>query len=84
MDDTVLNDVCIIGCGYVGLPLAVALAGSKHNRVTGLDLNDRRIEELQSGLDTSFEIDDCELSNSSVRFISKYSMAKDWWSKISC
>ena len=40
--------ICVIGLGYVGLPLAVeyAKAGFK---VTGLDLNDEKVTALNSG-----------------------------------
>ena len=39
----------IIGIGYVGLPLAVEF-GRKRS-VIGFDINQKRIEELQSGCD---------------------------------
>ena len=38
-------DITIIGLGYVGLPLAVEF--SKYFPVTGYDLNEERISELQ-------------------------------------
>ena len=37
--------IAVIGLGYVGLPLAVHLA--KHFPVIGLDINERRVEELK-------------------------------------
>ncbi|MEP6870024.1 MAG: nucleotide sugar dehydrogenase, partial [Novosphingobium sp.] len=46
--------VIVIGLGYVGLPLAVALA--KQFDATGLDVDQRRIAELQSGHDRTGEI----------------------------
>lgn len=46
--------VVVIGLGYVGLPLAVALAG-KFDTV-GLDIDARRIDELASGHDRTGEI----------------------------
>lgn len=48
--------VAVIGLGYVGLPLAVAF-GAKRPTV-GFDLNAARIAELQSGTDSTGEIDD--------------------------
>ena len=48
-------DVVVVGLGYVGLPLAVAL--SKHFSTTGLDINRQRVEELNRGLDRTNEID---------------------------
>ena len=37
--------LCIVGLGYVGLPLAVAF--SKHYSIIGFDINQKRILELQ-------------------------------------
>jgi UDP-N-acetyl-D-galactosamine dehydrogenase len=39
--------VCVLGLGYVGLPLAVLL--SKHFSVIGFDIDARKIDELNSG-----------------------------------
>ncbi len=41
--------IAIIGIGYVGLPLAFALA--RHHDVAAFDLDSERIRELHSGLD---------------------------------
>ena len=38
--------VCIVGLGYVGLPLAEAF--SKHLKVTGYDIDEERIKNLKS------------------------------------
>ena len=46
--------VVVVGLGYVGLPLAVALA--KRFATTGLDVDTRRIAELESGHDRTGEI----------------------------
>ncbi len=60
--DLRLNDakVAVIGLGYVGLPLAVALG--RHFDTLGFDLNAVRIEELKAGKDATGEIDADELS----------------------
>jgi len=47
--------VVVIGLGYVGLPLAVAMA--QHLKTTGFDIDRSRIEELRSGYDRTGEID---------------------------
>ena len=47
------NNICIIGLGYVGLPLALAF--SKKYHVTGFDINESRIQELHTGYDRNFE-----------------------------
>ncbi|MGB2273944.1 MAG: nucleotide sugar dehydrogenase [Flavicella sp.] len=46
----------IIGLGYVGLPLA-RLFATKYS-VVGFDINTERIAELNSGKDTTLEVDD--------------------------
>jgi len=46
----------IIGLGYVGLPLAVAFA--EKYKVIGFDVNDQRVKELNTGHDSTLEIDD--------------------------
>ncbi|WP_010522215.1 nucleotide sugar dehydrogenase [Aquimarina agarivorans] len=49
------NKIAIIGLGYVGLPLA-RLFATKY-AVVGFDINETRIKELQSGNDTTLEVD---------------------------
>lgn len=44
----------VIGLGYVGLPLAVEF-GKKITTV-GFDINSKRVKELQSGVDSTFEV----------------------------
>ncbi len=53
--DTTEDHIVVIGLGYVGLPLAVALAG--HSRVTGFDIDAGRIAELRAGHDRTREVD---------------------------
>jgi len=48
--------ICLIGLGYVGLPLAVAFA--EKFQVVGFDVNPLRIQELEDGHDRTLEIDD--------------------------
>jgi len=55
------NKICVIGLGYVGLPLAVAFA--EKFKVVGFDVNASRIKELVSGYDRTLEIED-DLLNS--------------------
>lgn len=47
--------ICIIGLGYVGLPLAVAFA--KKFQVVGFDIDKSRINNLKNDNDTTFEIE---------------------------
>ena len=45
--------VCIVGLGYVGLPLAEAF--SKHFKVIGFDIDEKKIDNLKKNY-SSFEI----------------------------
>ena len=54
--------ICIIGLGYVGLPLAHAF--SKKYKVVGFDINEPRVEELRSGYDRTLELTDDEVKES--------------------
>ena len=56
----------VVGLGYVGLPVAVAMA-SKF-RTIGFDINARRIEELASGNDRTGEVADDELRAAKIEF----------------
>lgn len=57
--------IVVIGLGYVGLPLAVALA--RHFPVTGLDIDARRVEELRAGHDRTAEVESEVLATSSLQ-----------------
>ena len=54
--------LAIIGLGYVGLPLALEFA--KKRSVIGFDINQKRINELKSGIDKNLEFTKKELQNS--------------------
>ena len=47
--------ICIIGLGYVGLPLAHAFA--KKYEVIGFDINKSRVEELNNDFDRTLELE---------------------------
>ena len=53
------NKIAVIGLGYVGLPLAVEFA--KKYEVVGFDINQPRIDELNSGYDRTLELDESQL-----------------------
>ncbi|MBF0352535.1 MAG: nucleotide sugar dehydrogenase [SAR324 cluster bacterium] len=61
-----INKICIVGLGYVGLPLAVEFA--KKFKVVGFDKKQHRIEELQNGIDRTREVDTEELKSVSIEF----------------
>ncbi len=50
------DKICMIGLGYVGLPLAVAFA--EKYTVVGFDISQARIEELETGHDRTLEVED--------------------------
>jgi UDP-N-acetyl-D-galactosamine dehydrogenase len=51
--------ICIVGLGYVGLPLAHAF--SKKYKVVGFDINETRIKELNNGLDRTEELTEVQV-----------------------
>ncbi len=63
------NDrIVVVGLGYVGLPLAVALARSFD--VVGLDIDARRVDELKRGIDRTNEVESEVLSASPLQLTS--------------
>lgn len=58
----------VVGLGYVGLPLAVALA--RCHQVTGFDINQDRVEALQRGVDSTNEVSADQLACSSLAMTS--------------
>jgi UDP-N-acetyl-D-galactosamine dehydrogenase len=60
--------IAVVGLGYVGLPLAVALA--RKFDVVGFDIDPRRVEELRSGTDRTNEVSAEELGSTTLRFTS--------------
>ena len=57
--------IVIVGLGYVGLPLAVALA--RKFEVTGIDKDSGRIAELRDGHDRTREVDPDTLRSSTLK-----------------
>lgn len=58
--------VSVIGLGYVGLPLALALA--RKTSVIGFDINSSRIELLKRNIDPSNELDKEAFQNTNIFF----------------
>lgn len=61
--------IAVVGLGYVGLPLAVALA--KKFSMIGLDLKTVRIEELKKNLDRNREISAEGIESAGIEFTSE-------------
>ncbi|WP_066161435.1 nucleotide sugar dehydrogenase [Aliarcobacter skirrowii] len=55
-----MNKICVIGLGYVGLPLAHAFS-SKYE-VVGFDISKWRIDELSSGYDRTLELTESQVN----------------------
>ncbi|MCK9491407.1 MAG: nucleotide sugar dehydrogenase [Sulfurimonas sp.] len=53
------DKICIVGLGYVGLPLAHAFS-SKYE-VVGFDISKARIDELNAGFDRTLELDETQM-----------------------
>jgi len=58
--------VCVIGLGYVGLPLAIAFA--KNFSVIGIDINTSRVNELKQGVDRTREVSSKMLKETTIQF----------------
>lgn len=69
------NKLAVIGLGYVGLPIALALA--KKIRVIGFDINGKRIELMQKGVDPSNELDSKDFENSDIVFTNDLAVLKE-------
>ena len=52
--------IAVVGLGYVGLPLAVAFAGTR--RVVGFDVREARVAALRAGHDATREVPDDALA----------------------
>jgi len=63
-----MDKVTIIGLGYVGLPLAHAFAKAGY-KVVGFDINQLRIEELNSGYDRTLELNKTQLKEVSDKLV---------------
>ena len=56
--------ISVTGLGYVGLPVAVAFA--RHGKVIGYDYDPARVKALQTGHDSTGEIDTAELKQANL------------------
>lgn len=56
----------VVGLGYVGLPVALALA-KKFTPVHGFDISEKRVAELRTGLDRTCEVPKKELLATSLK-----------------
>jgi UDP-N-acetyl-D-galactosamine dehydrogenase len=71
-----ITSLAVIGLGYVGLPLAVAL--SKEFNVVGIDVNEQRVDTLKRGFDTNNETSSDDLRSSNIKFTTDFSVLKEY------
>ena len=69
------SQICVIGLGYVGLPVALEFA--QYYRVIGFDVNTKRVEHLQQGHDPDKEMPDELFENGDITFTSDETMLKN-------
>ncbi len=62
----VTEKIAVIGLGYVGLPVAMALG--RKGPVVGFDIDEGRIAELRKGTDRTREVDASEFTDTKVVF----------------
>lgn len=73
-----MDKLCIIGLGYVGLPLAAEFA--KKYDVVGLDIYQARIDELNKAYDRTLELNEAQLQealNNNIKFTTNLDDIKD-------
>ena len=58
--------LAVVGLGYVGLPIALEFA--KHFKVIGFDINQKRVEMMQHGIDPSQELDSTAFEGKDIVF----------------
>src|SRR3989338_10775518 len=61
-----IKTICVLGLGYVGLPLALAL--DKHFKVIGFDVVPDKISSLKQGIDPAGEWSKEEIVSSKINF----------------
>ncbi len=62
------EQISVIGLGYVGMPIAVAF--SRKAGVIGFDVNQKKIQMYQNGIDPTHEVENDVISKCSVHFTS--------------
>ena len=66
--------ICVIGLGYVGLPICIKLA--KNYKIVGFDINSERINSLKKGIDLNDEFKKKNFKKKKLIFFKKYSRHK--------
>lgn len=66
--------LALVGLGYVGMPIAVEFA--KHIPVIGFDINEKRINEYQNGIDSTNEVGEA-IKKTTVEFTAEPARLKE-------
>ncbi|MEJ2043932.1 MAG: nucleotide sugar dehydrogenase [Reinekea sp.] len=66
MKKTHNRTISVIGLGYVGLPVAVAFG--KQKQCVGFDINEKRIEALRQGKDSTLEVSPEDLAATKILY----------------
>lgn len=64
--------IAVIGLGYVGLPLALALTKKFPNTI-GFDINEQKVNDLKQGIDETREVSFQELNNTNLNLTTSIS-----------
>jgi UDP-N-acetyl-D-glucosamine/UDP-N-acetyl-D-galactosamine dehydrogenase len=75
LPDAATARVAVIGLGYVGLPLVLGFA--KGSRAIGLDISEKKIEELKQAIDFTGEVTSEELRGADTEFTTNATEIKD-------
>ncbi|MFA6073347.1 MAG: nucleotide sugar dehydrogenase [Candidatus Woesearchaeota archaeon] len=67
--------ICLVGLGYVGLPLAVAFG--KKQKVVGFELSEKKVELLKKGIDPAGELNSEELVAAQIEYTTNPSKIKE-------
>lgn len=72
-----MRKICVVGLGYVGLPLAISLA--KHFKVVGFDINEERVNQLKIKFDKNLEVepDEFEATEQNIIFTTDEKKIRD-------
>ncbi|WP_293028251.1 nucleotide sugar dehydrogenase [Natronococcus sp.] len=68
--------VCVVGLGYVGLPLAVGFAQADY-RVVGFDVDESKVETLRNGVDTTGDLSDEAILDGDISYTTDSAAVRD-------
>ncbi len=71
------SPLCIIGLGYVGLPIALEFA--KTRKVMGFDISSERVDLMRKGIDPSNELEAADFEDRSICFTDNLDDIRDAW-----